>query len=389
MTEAAGPTGSPEVLDFEALLRPIPGDLPAGADPRMDRSPQSLYFQVRDARRLAREAERAAASQEESGAPAGADWSSVRDLATRLLSEQAKDLDAAAWLIEALVREHGFAGFRDGCRLVRGLVENFWDGLHPMPDEEGLDTRLAQFSGLNGVDSEGTLSSPLRALPLTQSAELGPFGQWHHAQAADLEKVTSDEERDRRTRAGIPTLETFRRAVQQTPITFYRTLRSDLEAARAEFDRMTSALDAKAGHASPPSSNLRACLDEVAAAFADATRGLALDAPGAAGGGAPADEAAGGEAGPAGAASGPMVPGRIASRDDAFVLLERVAEYFRNTEPHSPLSYTLEQAVRWGRMPLPDLLTELIQDEGVRESFFRLAGIRKAEPPAGTDPAQS
>ena len=66
--------------------------------------------------------------------------------------------------------------------------------------------------------------------------------------------------------------------------------------------------------------------------------------------------------------------------DKLFRTLERVADFFRQTEPHSPLAYALNQAVRWGRMPLPDLLTELIPDEAARTSFFRITGI---QPPAG------
>ena len=45
-------------------------------------------------------------------------------------------------------------------------------------------------------------------------------------------------------------------------------------------------------------------------------------------------------------------------------MLQEIAEYFRRTEPHSPLAYALEQAVRWGRTPLPKLLEELIPDPG-------------------------
>jgi len=69
-------------------------------------------------------------------------------------------------------------------------------------------------------------------------------------------------------------------------------------------------------------------------------------------------------------------PGEIASRDDALRLLEEVARWFRRTEPHSPLSYTIEDAVRRGRMTLPELLAELMPDESSRSSFLIPLGIR-------------
>ena len=68
--------------------------------------------------------------------------------------------------------------------------------------------------------------------------------------------------------------------------------------------------------------------------------------------------------------------GQIGSREEAFRALLQVAEFFKRTEPHSPISYTLEQAVRWGRMPLPELLSELVPEDSTREQIFKLVGIR-------------
>ena len=52
-----------------------------------------------------------------------------------------------------------------------------------------------------------------------------------------------------------------------------------------------------------------------------------------------------------------------------------LAEYFKQTEPHSPVSYALEQAVRWGRMSLPELLAELMPEEALRQQVFKRVGI--------------
>jgi type VI secretion system protein ImpA len=71
----------------------------------------------------------------------------------------------------------------------------------------------------------------------------------------------------------------------------------------------------------------------------------------------------------------------IATREDAFRCLLKVAAFFRQTEPHTVLSYSLEQAVRWGRMPLPELLTELIPDDSARLNLFKQVGIT---PPGST-----
>ena len=81
-----------------------------------------------------------------------------------------------------------------------------------------------------------------------------------------------------------------------------------------------------------------------------------------------------------------VTPGQaVAGREEAFRTLSSIAAFFRRTEPHSPVSYLLEQAVRWGRMPLDDLLDELIADEKARDSFRKLAGIRSEQAQAGSE----
>ncbi|MDA0149665.1 type VI secretion system protein TssA [Vibrio sp. LaRot3] len=49
----------------------------------------------------------------------------------------------------------------------------------------------------------------------------------------------------------------------------------------------------------------------------------------------------------------------LASRDHAFAELRQIADYFKHTEPHSPVSFLLEKAIRWGYMSLPELLEEM------------------------------
>ncbi|MGO4840155.1 type VI secretion system protein TssA, partial [Rhizobiaceae sp. 2RAB30] len=125
---------------------------------------------------------------------------------------------------------------------------------------------------------------------------------------------------------------------------------------------MAAAFDAVAGVDSPPVSALRDLLEQVNSAM----RHFAADKLAAAAYDAPAEETAAAGAQPAaeGGAAQPAVR-RIdgyASREEALAELVRIASYFRKTEPHSPISYTLEEAVRRARMTLVELLTELSED---------------------------
>jgi type VI secretion system protein ImpA len=93
-----------------------------------------------------------------------------------------------------------------------------------------------------------------------------------------------------------------------------------------------------------------------------------------------------GEAGGAPLAGGAAMrpAAAVVSREDMLKELARIGEFFRKTEPQSPLAYTLEEAIRRGRMSWPDLLGELVTDAKVRDSILVQLGIRPhAEPPAG------
>lgn len=370
---------SPPILDVERLLAPIPGDSPAGRDLRGDDSPTSPYYAIKDARNAARTVERQALL--DPTVEATPDWSPVLKLAPDLLATKSKDLEIVAWFVEALVRKHGFAGLRDGFRLARELCTRYWDSLHPMPDEEGVATRVAPLTGLNGDDAEGTLVAPIRAVPLTDPSGAARIGVWEYEKAVELEKLADPDERQRRLDAGAITMREVEAAVKSSGAAFYRSLAADLAAAREELAALGAVLDEKCGASAPPSSNLRAAFEKVE----DTLRFVAKDylaAPAAEGAGSAA-AAAGGTAGATAGGGGPGGPrGPLASREDAFRQLESVAEFFRRTEPHSPLSYSLEQAIRWGRMSLPDLLAEVVPDEAARYMMFRLTGIKPPQPPA-------
>jgi len=71
-------------------------------------------------------------------------------------------------------------------------------------------------------------------------------------------------------------------------------------------------------------------------------------------------------------------PKKMVTREDALTALTEVAEFFRRTEPQSPLAYTIDDAIRRGRMTWPELLGELVQDQGVRNNILNSLGIKPA-----------
>lgn len=366
------------LLDIEALTAPISDDNPVGEDIRTDSSPTSVYYQLKDARSSARADERQFAAEGETGVIPD-QWKTVLDLGPQVLIERTKDLEVAAWMVEALVRYHGFAGLRDGFRLAHTLVSQFWDGLYPLEDEDGLETKIAPLTGLNGEGADGTLILPVRQIPLTEPGDQGALAFWHHEQASALARITDEDKREARIKAGAITIDQFNAAVAATAPAFYVGLLEDAEGAVSAFADLETALGEACGSEGPPTGQIRSVMtdviDLVRFAAKDRLPVAAADdgAAAAAEGEAPAGD---GAAAPAGGQPVAVASDVISNREDAFRLVLKAAEFFRRTEPHSPISYTLEDLVRRGRMPLPELLQELIPDETARQSFLALAGIR-------------
>ena len=135
---------SPPILDFETLLAPISGANPAG---------EALQFNVRkkldDARKEINPALFAPNDPRRPEQPQAADWVTIEQLGKETLAQSSKDLLVAARLTEALVKQHGFGGLRDGLRLLRRLVQECWDRIYPVIEDGDTETRAAQFNWLD------------------------------------------------------------------------------------------------------------------------------------------------------------------------------------------------------------------------------------------------
>lgn len=371
---------SPDTIDLERLLAAISDGAPAGADIRTDFSPQSPYFALKDAQSRARSEERkrreAYVDQPETGFQVE-NWEPVAALCEDVLSGQSKDLEVAAWYLEALLRQQGFAGVRDGLRLMRGLVERYWGDLFPRPDEDGLATTVRPLATLNGEEGPGALIWPISNIPITTAQ---PWGVWQYRQAQSLDGADAQEKEQRVAEGGV-TLEMFESAVKNTPIEFFRDLLDDLEQSREELKQLTELLDERCGvddsgyPVAPSTTTIDEALAEALQTIKAATSGLVLEReppPEAA-----SESTAAAPAGAAGAAAPISIPTTSAAmtREQAFKSILQLADYFKKNEPHSPVAYLLEKAVRWGKMPLPRLLRELIKDDPILVELYRVMGV--------------
>lgn len=355
-------------LDIDALLVPVTEENPTGSDLREDHSPTSDYRALRDARTIARNNERSALANGQNHFINPVDWESILEQAPAVIQHQSKDIEVATWLIEALTRVHGFEGLSAGFTLVRQLIDEYKTELHPRPDEEGIASQLTSLLGLNGFGGEGTLIAPIRAIPLTgEGTSVGPFAAWQCEQAFELERIADPAKRESRMAQGAIARPDIDQAVSETPDEYFQTLNKQLQDAITEYKSFQDVLNKYCKEDPQPTSKilemLEGCLQTLNYIAADR---LIVDDI------AKHEESAEGT-------SNKRHPGSkdiIDSREAALSSLRDVAAYFRRTEPHSPISYAIEQAVYWSQLPLPALIQELIPDEGARSKYQNLTGIR-------------
>lgn len=353
---------SQPVLDKSLLLKPISETLPSGEDIRLNNP--DLYYKIKDARTSARTLER---QNPEDKAKINSFWDTVYDNSIAVLTSQCKDLEISAWFIEALVRKHNLAGFRDGFSLINGLLVTFWDSIYPLPESNNMADRLFAFSGLNGIERPGALIVPLYAIQITQGQTKGPYALWNYVQAIELEQIIDPKKKEEKIANGSITLDELNTASQETSKDFFLAFKDDIQDSLNEFETYTAFVDNKCGLGVVPTSNIKTVLEMFQEAFNFLTKDLFLPSK-------QIDEIDS-QTQIVQQAFPVVSPIQVSSRDAAFKNLLEIARFFKDSEPQSPLPYILERAVKWGQLSLPQLLTELIDDEGVRSKLFQLTGI--------------
>lgn len=365
-------------LELDPILEPINDDSPTGEDLRADTSHSSVYYKIKSLRNEARSLERRRMRGESDVPPVETCWRALISLTIETLAQKSKDLELCAYLIEALIREHDFPGLHDGFRLTRELCERYWDNIFPLPDESGLESRVIYLAGLNGVDSEGTLIRPILMCPLTAGETVPPCSTAAYQRSQSLASLSPDEQQAR-IEEGALSPEMVEVAVKETPVDFLTTQRQHIQTCLEEYGRLTSLLDEQCGEHAPHSSAINTALQTceetlqyvAGSSLVQIPDTEEVDDPAS----EPNEEAA---ETPSEVRTSRVEAAQIKTRADALRCIELVADYFRRAEPHSPLSYAADQLVRWGSMPLPELLIETLPDPSARSHLFTLMGIPDA-----------
>lgn len=357
----------PQLPSLDDLLVPIDGG--AGEDLAFS----ALFDQIKEARR----ADPVYLTQGEWETELKqADWDTVVELATEGIQIRSKDLMLAGWLTEGLTQKYHFQGLAFGLELTDSLLQRYWEDLFPGLDE-GLEERAARL-GWQGT----TLAEVIGNLPLVQGSGYGLNRYDESRQVENLARQNAS--------AGAAALEEgkinaelFQRSVTQTETEFLLSRHAEVTASVEACRRLQACMDTHFGHEAP---SLRKLDEKLLAAQQLLERVLkergieqvpqTREEPGH---GERLDETHAEEVLPTAAVQQRQGSGlRMTplSREEAFTMLANAADYFKQTEPQSPVPYLVERAIRWGRMPLEEWLKDVIKDNGVVDSIKSTLGTQ-------------
>jgi type VI secretion system protein ImpA len=364
------------IINFEQLLSPVPGDNPCGEN----LIHAGLYDQLKEARRADDDRLDQGEWKKEFKR---ADWHLVERLATEALAAKTKDLHVCAVLVEALVKNHGFVGLRDGLRLMRGLMGGFWEQVYPEIDEGDLEGRANAVSFM-----EDRAAFALKEAPLTGDPGGANYSYLQFEDAKKLEIPVNGESlsrdeleriaqlREAAALEGKITSEQWTAAKNASNRAFYEGVQAILNSCLDEFKSLDRTIDEKFGKQAPAMNTLKKSLEEVgdlAEKLVKEKRILEPDETG------PVEANAGSEGEVSQEGLGASVGGPIRTRREALRRLAEVSDYFRQTEPHSPVSYLVQRAIKWGQMPLDTWLEDVIRDPAVLSQLRETLGLKASE----------
>jgi type VI secretion system protein ImpA len=349
-------------LSLEELLEPIDAGQPAGSCAKSG----GVYQAIQHARR-----------EEDPRLPQGpwqherkrADWKAVAGGAAEALRHRSKDLQLAAWLLEAQLHRHGLAGLAPGLVLIDELVRRFGDQLHPQDPDGGTVHRANVLRWINRK-----LLPVLKQVPLTAAGGEREFG-W-----ADREVAWRNEQLKSAGQAepGDVLLQDVTAALARTASAHLLAQRDALAQALAAAGALARTVDQCFGQERPSLAALLALVEQMKASVeAELNRRGELRPAEAE---VPAEAVAADDA-PQAAPARPDAP----DREQAYALLEHTAQRLLRSDPHSPAPYLVLRAVQWGRLDTAALYEELFIRKGGQLNVFELLGLQAQQEPAPTE----
>ena len=336
------------MFNLEDLLAPVSADNPCGED--------LAYSSELDAIEAARLADDPTLDQGEwKTALKAADWPFVAASCAKLIRSRSKDLKLAVWLTEASAKTGGLRGLGDSLLLVAGLCERYWDGLYPLPDEGSFEQRVGYLGLL-----EVRVRQLAREVKLTEGRAAG----------YSLVEVAAARLR------GPDAIKDVESAKLGTSRGFFQVLLDDSAHCLSAIAQLRRVTNERLDIDGPGFKDAREALEDV----------IRFARPGARDPQAQDESAATPEPAPDNGAAPHQLArqprpagGALQTRAQALAQLRAVAEYFRHTEPHSPVAYLAERAATWGEQSLHVWLRGVVKDPAVCAQLEEMLGVPPAD----------
>ncbi len=355
-----------QFLDLPKLLAPISRENPSGDYLFYE----GTYDQVQEARR-----------EDDAGLDQGvwttdlkkADWGRVQDLCMDALLKRSKDVQLAAWLMEALLHSEGFLGLRKGLEILCSLTMEFWEDIYPQLEGDDIETRAAPFFWINDKLSVRLKLSPIVEKGAQELKGLS-FSDWQKASKNEnlIRKGQLDPADET---ANVFTQSKFLTECALSPSNYYSELSNDISESIEWAQKLEAFLDEKCGRDSPSLIGFRETLETILR-LVDETIKPRL--------GISKEEGLEKQVKPQEkkmekktvAIPAPEAVSTVQNRAEAYRMLQQAADYLLVTEPHSPAPYLVKRAVSWGNMSLAELLGEIVKDESDMRMIFELLGMK-------------
>ncbi|HDM8054026.1 ImpA family type VI secretion system protein [Vibrio harveyi] len=416
------------MVDIDSLLAPITDGSPSGVYLKLDRS---AYRALRNSYNAAQSSfrqlvETPEASSDESLLESNDEnWTQLRTATFHALTQSSKDLELLGWYITSqLFTDAPYRNLADATQVLLSTVEQFWDSLNPFlpedklksAEESGIARERAEFRmkpllqlvgethdttavymplQLIGLIDDITFADYLRAERNGSLGEIKTKAQ--NLFSADTQDILMD------LAQTYKNLDTTEQAIAKhcqpinaTPVSFkfikeniaelinairyltednfskwpldekFRLLKDEQQAAELELpsvsaveptDNILESVAQTTGQASKETSQTSSTqqIDSVPPTSTTQTHPL-IQAPSV------------------------SIDAQVQNRDHAFHELRKLADYFKQTEPHSPVPFLLERAIRWGYLSLPELLQEMTGGNNqVLDHINQLTGMDNLE----------
>jgi type VI secretion system protein ImpA len=286
-------------------------------------------------------------------------WRDIEKKSLAIL-QQSKDLQIAIYLLRALIVQEGIPGFRDGLNFLRGLLENYWESVHPQLDTDDDLDPTARINILEELNSFESVLRPLSLASLVESKSVGQFSLRDIQLATDKIEVAEGASKPDINLIKNLFLDTTQ---TQTPLTYQAVIESiDLI---QQIDRFVG--EQVGIENSADFSALLAQLKETRHVFEQFAVGLGHDTDAES-----VNEADFDDSGVVQPARKQLNVGEINSRQDVLRMLDLICKYYKDVEPTSPVPMLLNRAkylvtadfMQIIQNLLPDGLTQLEQIKG-------------------------